>query len=724
MNPEHPVRRECEACASGFCAALASTFFASGPMAALGALAALCLAPHFAACALLGLMAAWIAGRLCGFSRERMGDGEWLRGALLTALAAAWIAAYWQWTPIKWVMAAAAAGVLGGVVSAAADYLFGRATSLPALSIGFVCAASVIWMIFGGDVLANPAVLQGSVMTGEPSWIPSRLAAFARSFGAVFFLPHAVAGLMIMIALGIRSRLALLAAIAGWAGGMVADETLRFLAPWLPVAGNYIYNSTLSGLAIAGCFFIPSWRSLLLSVAAGALAIIIWHAASAMCSYGSPLRLFPVPFLLSTWAILAAMRMRRLPAGIVPSDNPSARPEDSLQTRRERLLRDPGEGLPALRPPFGGERVVTQGEDGPHTHRGLWQHALDFEIRDASGSPAPPGAHAIDDYYTYRSPVISPASGWVVRVEDEVDDNPPGYHNIENNWGNFVILRTEAGLHIMLAHFLRHGLAVMPGQYVSAGAFLGSCGNSGRSPLPHLHLHCQNSAQTGAPTVPFRLAPWVEHLAGERRWHASGMPPANTRISAFISDPWATRLFQSWRNGGARYRIEPPSGMSRIVTLETDFTDDGRWSFRVPGESATCYGSVESGALCLRGCRTRKQGLLSWMCIALARVPFTRDLGLHWSETLPSPHASPWHGALFPPRVITTRSRVTALRGGADRLESITLSVEWTARRSAGTVEVELCLFRGLTRLVATTPAGTWRITRHDPIETPSHKTT
>lgn len=217
--------------------------------------------------------------------------------------------------------------------------------------------------------------------------------------------------------------------------------------------------------------------------------------------------------------------------------------------------------------------------------------------------------------------------------------------------------------------------------------------------------------------MPFRLAPYVEHLAEERRWHASGMPEANTRISAFTPDPWAARLYQSWRNGRACYRVDLPSGTSRVVSLETGFTDDGRWSFRVPEESAACHGSVESGALCLRGCHARKQGLMSWMSVALARVPFTRDLGLYWSETQPSPHPSLWQGALLPTRVITTRSRVTSLRGSADRLESIVLAIEWSESRSYGTLEAELCLFHGLTRLVATTPKGTWRITRHDTIQ-------
>ncbi len=713
MKPAYPIRREVEACICGFAAALASTYFASGLMAAMGALAALCLEPRFASCALLGLVAAWMAARLCGFSRERLVDGEWLRGALLTSLALAWIATYWQWTPIKWAVAAMAAGILGCIASAAAEYVIGKATSLPALSVGFVCAASLIWIIFGGDVLADPCILQGSTVSSEPTWLPSCIAGFSRSFGAAFFLPKAMPGLLIAIAIGLRSRYALLAAAAGWTGGIAADEALRFLAPWLPAAGDFTYNSTLAGIAIAGCFFIPTWRSLLLSAASGALAIICWHASSALCSHGSPLRLFPVPFILSTWTILAALRMRKSLAGVIPSDNPSARPEDALQVWRERLIRDPGQGMPTLRPPFGGERVVTQGEGGPHTHRGLWQHALDFEIRDAAGAPAPPDTKTIEDYYTYRSPVLSPSSGWVVRVDDEVEDNPPGHHNLEQNWGNYVILRTDEGKHIMLAHFLRRGVVVVPGQYVMAGAFLGNCGNSGRSPLPHLHIHCQNSAHTGSSTMPFRLAPWVEHLASERHWHASGVPRVHTRLSAFTPDPWASRLFQSWRNGRSCYLIESASGISRVVTLETDFTDDGRWAFHVPEESAICYGTVELGALCLRGFRSRKQGLLSWMYIALARIPFTRDLGMRWSERIPSPHTSKWKSVFLPARAMTTRSRVSSLRGGDDRLESITLAVEWNDGRSSGTLDAELSLFHGLTRLAATTPAGNWSIIPH-----------
>lgn len=712
------IRAEITALRDGALAAVASIWFGGGRVSGVLGWLALAMAPRFAFCALTGVAAAWAFGRMTGFGRDRMRDGEWLRSAFLCALAAAWISVFWQWTAIKWPWLAGVAGIGGFLAAATAEYLCVRMFALPALSLGFAGVGFMLWTIHGNGQLGDPDVLHAAVRMNGPGWLDSLTGGFLKTLGAVLFLPHPLVGSVLLVAMLIRSRVAVLAALAGWGGGLAIDHALRFLAPWLPPVGVLGYNSLLVGLAIGACYFVPSWRGFLAAAVAGGMSMAVWHALAAAVSPGSALLVLPFSFLITTWGALAALRLRLQPAGLVPAAFPGMHPEEMLRLHHERLIRDPNAALPALRPPFDGERVVTQGVDGSETHRGLWKDALDFEILDGAGAAAPPGERRLEDYYTFHSPVLAPVSGWVVRVEDEVEDNLPGHHNLEQNWGNYVILRMEGGHHVMLAHFQRRGLLVVPGQYVPAGSMLGYCGNSGRSPVPHLHLHCQGAAEPGAATQPFRMVSWILREAdGRMIWKASGIPPEGARMLSFQPDPWATRLFQSWRTGTSRYRITKPGGPATEVTLEIRFTDAGQWHFRVPEEHAECYGSVENGAFCLRGFRSRHRGMLFWMWLALARVPFTRDLSIVWQEQLPAPSRLPdWLGELgllLPTPRLSTTSRLTGLHGSSDRLDAVTLLVEWVnGPAGKGSLEAEIALFAGLERLSLQLPQGQLTIKR------------
>lgn len=53
--------------------------------------------------------------------------------------------------------------------------------------------------------------------------------------------------------------------------------------------------------------------------------------------------------------------------------------------------------------------------------------------------------------------------------------------------GNYVLLECKDAV-IALCHLQQHSILVKPGQSVQRGEALGSCGNSGNSTEPHLHL--------------------------------------------------------------------------------------------------------------------------------------------------------------------------------------------------------------------------------------------
>jgi hypothetical protein len=57
------------------------------------------------------------------------------------------------------------------------------------------------------------------------------------------------------------------------------------------------------------------------------------------------------------------------------------------------------------------------------------------------------------------------------------------------------------------------------GQWVHQGQVLAACGNSGRSPEPHLHFQVQSSPEIGAPTLAYPLAHYLAKEAPSAQCH-------------------------------------------------------------------------------------------------------------------------------------------------------------------------------------------------------------
>jgi murein DD-endopeptidase MepM/ murein hydrolase activator NlpD len=100
----------------------------------------------------------------------------------------------------------------------------------------------------------------------------------------------------------------------------------------------------------------------------------------------------------------------------------------------------------------------------------------------------------LKDFYSYGLPVLAPAGGKVVAAVDQYDDNSPlkPAKDVPAH-GNTIVIDHGNGEFSMLAHLQRGSVKVKPGDKVTAGQQVALCGNSGNSPIPHLHYHVQNS---------------------------------------------------------------------------------------------------------------------------------------------------------------------------------------------------------------------------------------
>jgi murein DD-endopeptidase MepM/ murein hydrolase activator NlpD len=129
-----------------------------------------------------------------------------------------------------------------------------------------------------------------------------------------------------------------------------------------------------------------------------------------------------------------------------------------------------------------------------------------------------------DDGTSMGTPVLAPLDGVVAGVRDGMDDREPRrrvYDERRRPHGNYVAIRADRGT-VFLCHLQRGSVRVSEGDAVRAGDEIGRCGNSGRTTIPHLHLHAQDRPEPaidvaqGVP-IAFRDAGRVRVLgAGDR----------------------------------------------------------------------------------------------------------------------------------------------------------------------------------------------------------------
>ncbi len=111
-------------------------------------------------------------------------------------------------------------------------------------------------------------------------------------------------------------------------------------------------------------------------------------------------------------------------------------------------------------------RRTGQANDGSFSHedRFAWDYTLDI-----------------------GTPIIAVAAGRVVRIIDDIPNNPEGAEPDPDSQANMIQIDLGAGLQSLYAHLDQFGVSVEPGQRVVKGQFLGRSGNSGFSTGPHLH---------------------------------------------------------------------------------------------------------------------------------------------------------------------------------------------------------------------------------------------
>ncbi|MBI1182817.1 peptidoglycan DD-metalloendopeptidase family protein, partial [bacterium] len=204
--------------------------------------------------------------------------------------------------------------------------------------------------------------------------------------------------------------------------------------------------------------------------------------------------------------------------------------------------------------PFFGEWLITQAHNGEHTHKGEWAQAWDFEVRGSNGKTFRSSGNFPEHYFCYNLPVIAAQAGYVVAVEDDIEDNEIGKPNMVKNWGNTVVIKHAEYLYTKVSHLKAGTIEVKVGDYVKKGDLLGNVGNSGRSPVPHLHFQIQATPYIGSKTLWYPIDYYVINNDGNHELHEFEIPQNQQLISSFKTNLLLKKNYEFVL--GQKYKVE------------------------------------------------------------------------------------------------------------------------------------------------------------------------
>ncbi len=352
---------------------------------------------------------------------------------------------------------------------------------------------------------------------------------YLRSLGAIFFQFNDLAGLLIAIGILIYSRIGFVLSIFGFLIGYLFYYYLE--GDFSQLIYSYIgFNFILTAIALGGFFVIPSKKSfliLLLTIPIIALLISALHTLFSL--FGLPL--YSLPFNIVVLLFLSAMGLRYKSSGLQLVTLQQFSPEKNHYKYYNSLDRFSSDTYFHISLPITGEWRVSQGYDGEHTHKGEWAQALDFDVIDGQNSTFKAPGIQLKDYYCYDLPVNAPANGWIVDILDGIKDNEIGDVDLENNWGNTVIIKHGEYIYSKLSHLKKDTFQFKIGDYVKKGDIIAYCGSSGRSPEPHLHFQLQATPFIGSATIKYPISYYLTKNENGYDFHSFDIPKKNEIVS-------------------------------------------------------------------------------------------------------------------------------------------------------------------------------------------------
>ncbi|MFD0749932.1 urea transporter [Mucilaginibacter calamicampi] len=543
---------------------------------------------------------------------------------------------YWLWFIVACLLVVSITIVLTG--------LLGK-YGLPVLSLPFIITFWIILAAANGSGAMGLQQKESYMLVelnigGEPfiAWVlsawdvgflPKYPDLFFRSLSSIFFQNSVIAGVIMSIGLFIHSRIGFSLLVVGFAAACIFNQLTGFYPDGIShyhLGANFIMIS----LAIGGFFLIPSYRSFLWAIVTIPLAFLIVNAFTKLLgAYNLPV--FSLPFAVLTITLLYFFMLRVIPGKLKLTPIQHYSPETNLYqylNGQERL-----HDLKYLRLnlPFVGTWTVSQGYDGGITHQDEWSKALDFVITDEDNNTYRDTGTRPEHFYCFNKPVLACADGVVEEVVSHIEDNAIGVVNTGQNWGNTVVIKHITGIYTKASHLKQHSIKVKIGDYVRQGDMLGLCGNSGRSPEPHLHFQVQVTPYIGSKTLAYPFAYYINSKTDLKDLKSFETPAEGTQVHPVDLSTQLKQAF-TWQPG---YNAQLTGADGRTERVEV-YTDAYNSTHLTSKESGASIYFINNGTVCyFTSFYGDERSLLYYFYLAAYKVVFTADSDITANDVYP-----------------------------------------------------------------------------------------
>lgn len=338
-----------------------------------------------------------LIGRLIGLSKENLLSEMYTYNSLLVGLS---MGSLFEVTFLS-ILFTIIASFFTLLLSIAIHSAFSYYLRLPVLNLPFIITATLVYLSsirYGNLYIDNSlkhADLNFSVL---PLWLSGLL----KATGVILFLPYDIVGLAILISMLVFSRINFFLAVAGYYCGTLLLTFLKG-SSYTAFTDLYSFNFILISLALGGLFLIPSIKSYIIAFSGVLVSVFVLDAVDILwSSYGIPA--FAFPFVIVVMLVLYVLIINRSPLVTTTFLNS---PERNLEHFVDYTSRF-NQILPQPNLPFSGEWSVYQPFFGEWTHKGVWAYGIDFVITDADGKTFRTEGRNLEDYYSYKKPVLSP----------------------------------------------------------------------------------------------------------------------------------------------------------------------------------------------------------------------------------------------------------------------------------------------------------------------------
>jgi urea transporter len=578
-----------------------------------------------------------------GFNKHKISEGFYGFNSLLVGLG---LGIYFQPGPIL-LLIVFLAGLLTLFVAVTMEGVIGK-YALPYLSIPFVISlwaltlASREFMELGLNergiyTLNDLYIIGGGPLVKIYEWwntlpLPTSLRSYFLSLGAILFQYNVFTGVVLAIGLLTYSRIGFTLSLLGFYTAYLFYTLIG--AKFSEVHYSYIgFNYILSAIALGGFFLVPNRNSYLWVILIVPLvAIVTISLGSLLTPYFLPV--YSLPFNLVALLFLYVLKFRvHNNANLNPVYIQQNSPEKNLYSFvnfKERFGKDVT--IP-IHLPFFGEWVITQGHNGEYTHKDSWRHAWDFEIKDEEGKTYKNAGNLPEDYYCYGKNIVAPANGTIEEVVDDIPDNIIGEKDLENNWGNTIVIKHSDYLYSKLSHLKTKSIEIKVGDKVKSGDLLAKCGNSGNSPYPHLHFQLQSTPHIGSRTIDYPLSNFLIKQNDNLQLVTTSNPEKGNEVQNIQTNSTLRKAFHFVP--GQKFKFKLTETSERVVEWEVKIDYYLNKYIECDKSKAKAYFKVDESMLLFTHFDGDRNSLLYHFYLAAFKVCFGNYSNLKINDSYP-----------------------------------------------------------------------------------------